>query len=144
MRLLCPVDVSAFILHLSTLPWLPGGSDPRAGQYAMLSWPLPLPGVEPFIAAILGQHFPGRRRGVAFLSRLIPGQRIDPHVDGHDHCDTRVHVPLATNPLAVFITGGVEHHLEVGWAYVIDPSREHSVVNGGRTDRVHLIFNAVR
>jgi hypothetical protein len=56
----------------------------------------------------------------------------------------RVHVPLLSNDRAVFTTEGQDHTMRVGWAYLIDPTKEHSAFNGGKTDRVHLLFNAVR
>ena len=78
------------------------------------------------------------------LSRLVPHQHIEPHRDGHDgHCEARIHVPLTTNTGAVFIVGHEAFHMEVGMAYVIDPREIHAVANGGKADRVHLIFNAV-
>ena len=88
--------------------------------------------------------YPGRRRGMTLFSRLVPGQVIPEHLDGHDgHCHTRFHVPLTTNPACVFVVDGEAFHMAVGSAYVIDPTKLHSVANGGTTDRIHLIFNAV-
>lgn len=92
------------------------------------------------------EHIGGQRRqGTTFLSRMTPGQRHPLHVDAEDDgCDCRVHVPLVTNPQAVFIEAGASHHMPVGWAYTIDPTKEHSAFNGGATDRIHLMFNAVK
>jgi len=90
------------------------------------------------------EHLPGRRQGTTFLARMTPGQRHPLHVDAEDDgCDFRVHVPLVTNLQAVFIEAGVDHHMPVGWAYMIDPTKEHTAFNGGTSDRIHLMFNAV-
>lgn len=76
------------------------------------------------------------------LAKLPPGSFIAPHVDGdrRGHVPHKIHVPLETNPQAVFFLGGERHHFEVGRAYEVDNGARHSVVNGGDTDRVHLIF----
>lgn len=76
------------------------------------------------------------------LSVVMPGATIEPHTDelGPDWV-TRIHVPLTTNPDAMFITGDVVHRLAVGLAYEINTRERHAVWNAGKTPRVHLMFD---
>ncbi len=139
--MLRPVDISGLLEALTKLVWVPGGDGP--GQYAMIK--RFSPEVEASAAPIIDEclaSFPARRRGMTLFSRLIPGQYIAPHTDGHDdHCNTRIHVPLTTNPACVFVNNRSAFHMKPGWAYVINPCLEHLAINGGETDRIHLIFN---
>lgn len=141
MRRVCAVDVSELEAALGHLHWLPGG-DP--GEFAMIDrWPAEMP-VEPVFAAVLEQY-PGRRRGMTCFSKLTPGQFIEPHFDRHDnHCQTRVHVPITTNPSCVFVEGKLAFHMAAGWAWEIDPTIPHCTGNAGETDRVHLFMNVVQ
>ena len=151
MKIICPVDSIAltldFIPFLAGLPWRASGVRPWDGSYGMLAWPFPEPlhsAAHRLIGQILSEHFAGHIRGTTFLARLVPGQRVPPHVDAEDHaCPFRVHIPLVTNPQATFTTDLAEFHLSVGHAYLIDPTAEHSAYNGGTTDRIHLLFNVV-
>ncbi len=76
------------------------------------------------------------------LAKLPAGAFIPPHVDGdtRGHVPHKIHVPLRTNSRAFFFLEGQRFHFEVGRAYEVNNGRMHSVVNGGDTDRVHLIF----
>lgn len=76
------------------------------------------------------------------LSVVMPGALIEPHTDelGGDWC-TRIHVPLLTNPDAMFISGDVVRRLAVGFAYEINTRERHAVWNAGATPRVHLMFD---
>lgn len=76
------------------------------------------------------------------MAKLPSGAFIAPHVDGEErgHIPHKIHVPLSTNPDAVFFLEDERHHFEVGRAYEVDNGARHSVVNGGDTDRIHLIF----
>ncbi len=147
MKTLGPVGVSAVLPIIASLTWRPSGVRPWDGSYGMLSYPWG-PKVTAYLEAVINRllwlSFPGHRRGACFLARLVPGQRVPPHVDAEDDsCRTRIHVPLITNPLATFTEAGVEHHLPAGYAYLVNPTVEHSAYNGGTTDRIHLLFNAV-
>ncbi len=148
MKTLCPVDVAPLLPHLAAVAWRASGVRPWDGSYGMVAWtafaPSLLTDALLLIRRVLREHLPARYRGVCYLARLVPGQRVPPHVDAEDGgCTTRVHVPLLTNPLATFTEAGVEYRMPAGFAYLIDPTAEHSAFNGGETDRVHLFFNAV-
>ena len=128
---------------LPSLEWQAGGTGP--GQFAMISGEQfsdeMTAACEPVFEAVLSRY-EGRRRGVTMLSKLVPGQRIEPHRDGHDGgCKTRIHVPLVTNDRCRMKISGEDIFLPPGYAVEIDPTEEHSVWNGGEGERVHLIFN---
>lgn len=139
MRQICKVDVSGLLPLLVGFGWRTVGN---MTPWSWLSESLKQE-CEKVIAQIL-PHFPGRKRGLAWLSRRVPGEAINAHIDQEDSsCQERIHVPLVTNPHARLWQGGVSHHMEVGFAYQFDPTQTHSVCNFGDTDRIHLFFNAV-
>lgn len=76
------------------------------------------------------------------FARLAAGGRIDEHVDGagSNLLTHKVHVPLITNPKAVFVSNGDSSHLEAGFAYEVNNIAAHSAANLGDSDRIHLIF----
>lgn len=93
---------------------------------------------------VIAPLYPERHHSFGLLSKLIPGQRLKTHSDHHDDdCTVRIHVPILTNPDAVFSVDGEEFHMELGGVYEIDPTRQHYAANYGKTDRVHLIWNMV-
>jgi hypothetical protein len=79
----------------------------------------------------------------AMAVRLPAGARITPHVDEHEslRLSHRVHLPLLTNPRVRFFIDGVPHRLAAGRAVEVNNQLSHSVMNDGRTDRVHFIFD---
>lgn len=101
--------------------------------YAMIQNP---PGVEDIVEAA-AKEVGGTPYNI-LLSRVVPGQVIERHTD--KAYTKRVHVPLQTNPKAYFITDE-PLHMQLGKVYVVDPSKPHSVVNEGDTDRIHLMFD---
>lgn len=139
MKTLCMVDVSAVLSHLTGLSWPGVGNMIAAAQFPVA---LALD-----VGALCGQvlaSLPGRRRGICYLARRVPGEHVPPHTDGEDDdCTLRVHVPLQTSPQAEMLIDGVWMPMPVGFAYTFDPTREHAVRNNGMTDRIHLFFNAV-
>lgn len=76
------------------------------------------------------------------LARLEAGQVIDPHRDGagSNLLTHKIHVPLQTNPGALFSAGGKVRHLALGCAYEVNNIATHSARNDGSEDRIHLIF----
>lgn len=76
------------------------------------------------------------------FARLPAGAFIAPHVDGHPRVSRphKIHVALATNPRAYFFIDRERYRLETGVAYEVNNATRHAVVNGGDTDRIHLIF----
>ena len=76
------------------------------------------------------------------FAKLAAGGEIDEHVDGagSNLLTHKVHVPLITNPKAVFVSNGDSSHFEVGFAYEVNNIAAHSAANRGDSDRIHLIF----
>ena len=91
--------------------------------------------------------YPGCRASNLQIARLIPGQTKLAHSDAAGPgWKTRIHVPLKTNPSAVVIWGKMakaRDNLKVGQAYEFDKTRLHALLNGGKTDRIHFIFDVV-
>lgn len=142
MRGILEVDVAALAAALPQVKWLPAG-DP--GTYAMVEakdFPPALAAAADSVIDAVAPLYPGRRRGMACLSCLVPGQYIPQHEDRHDgRCRVRLHAPIITNPGAIFVSGTWAVHMAAGHVYEIDPSVTHCVANGGETDRVHLFWN---
>ena len=93
------------------------------------------------IDSLIAEHYPGKKQGFTLVSLVTPGQTIPEHTDHRENCRTRVHVPLTTDELCVFVSEGREHHMPVGSAYLIDPTISHGVIHRGTKDRIHLMFN---
>ena len=76
------------------------------------------------------------------LARLAAGHVIDPHRDGagSNLLTHKIHVPVQTNPGAIFSSAGEERHLALGHAYEVNNIARHSVRNEGAQDRIHLVF----
>ena len=73
----------------------------------------------------------------------LPAQSfILPHTDGNlrGHVPHKIHIPLTTNDKSLFFLDQEKYHFEVGNAYEVNNGRNHRVINGGITDRIHLIF----
>lgn len=80
------------------------------------------------------------------LMRLTPGSAIRPHND-HDlateYGRARLHIPVTTNGQVDFRLNGERVVMQEGECWYLRLSDTHSVVNGGTTDRVHLVIDAV-
>lgn len=78
----------------------------------------------------------------AMFARLKAGHIIDQHIDGrgsnlHTH---KIHIPIETNPKAIFSIMDSRKHLEQGIAYEVNNVVLHGVENLGESDRIHFIF----
>ena len=82
----------------------------------------------------------------ARLMRLAPGSRIKEHRD-HDLCfedgTVRIHIPVVTNAGVDFRLNGARCTMAAGSSWYLRLSDPHSVANGGGTERVHLVIDAV-
>ena len=99
---------------------------------------------EPLMDSIIECHYePGGSVIRAMAVRLRPGGRITPHVDEHEslRVSHRIHVPLITNPRVRFFIDGVPHRFAPGRAVEVNNQLSHSVMNDGKTSRVHFIFD---
>lgn len=80
------------------------------------------------------------------LMRLTPGSIIKEHVDHElsvDEGTARFHIPVVTNPDVEFYLNGTRIVLEAGSTWYLRLSDPHRVRNGGTTDRVHMVIDAV-
>lgn len=73
------------------------------------------------------------------IAKHPPGLQVRTHTDGPAK---KVHIPLFTNKDAYFTFGEFgerKYQMEVGKIYIINPLVPHGTINGGSTDRVHLL-----
>ena len=84
----------------------------------------------------------GFRLGGCEINIMPPGARIQEHVDTHDLVGSiRVHAVLKTNEQALITCADDTRHWPRGSVFVFNNQRPHSVVNGGTTDRAHLVMD---
>lgn len=80
----------------------------------------------------------------ARLMRLAAGAQIKPHRDrglAMEYGEARLHLPLRTHPAVVFLVGGQPVPMRAGELWYMNADLEHSVANGSREERVHLVVD---
>lgn len=112
-------------------------------SYSTPAWDVWQPLLQPVMEAAIAPY--GFRKPVfpkAMLAKLLAGHRIDPHYDGagSNLVTHKIHVPLVTNPRAVFLVRDEKVHLERGMACEVNNIVSHGGENGGDEDRIHFIF----
>jgi hypothetical protein len=120
----------------------PSNRDPL-DYYDTPAWQVWQPLLQPLLdAAILPYGFAQPEFPKAMLARLEAGQVIDSHVDGagSNLRTHKIHVPLITNPGALFMSRDEGFHLAYGRAWEVNNIAPHGGVNRGEEDRIHLIF----
>lgn len=99
----------------------------------------------PYVQEVIASfHFP---KIAVRLMRLEVGAVIKPHRDhelGYEDGQFRLHIPIVTNPGVHFILDGEELTMEAGECWYTNVNYEHSVVNEGAEDRIHLVIDGVR
>lgn len=106
-------------------------------------WTIWKPYLQPIFDSIVTQYnFINPVYPKVMLARLAAGHCIDKHTDGagSNLVTHKIHLPIQTNPKALFTANGVMMHLEEGYAYEVNNVAPHSVENQGDEDRIHLIF----
>lgn len=85
----------------------------------------------------------GVRLGRCLITKLPPGGRIEPHVDGGEHAAyyERFHICLQSQPGIVFRTGEESVTMRPGEVWWFDNKIEHEVINNSADDRLHLIVD---
>jgi hypothetical protein len=85
----------------------------------------------------------GVRLGRVLITRLAPGKRIAPHVDGGSHADyyERYHFILQNLPGSVFRAGDESITAQAGEVWWFDNKKEHEVVNNSADDKLALIID---
>lgn len=112
-------------------------------NYATPPWPIWRPLLQPIMdVAVAGYGFVRPEFPKAMLARLEAGHVIDRHIDGagSNLRTHKIHVPLISNPGAIFTVGDEDHYLEPGWAYEVNNIARHAARNEGDKDRIHFIF----
>jgi hypothetical protein len=120
----------------------PGNADPRE-SYSNPAWDLFKPLLLPIMDTVTEPYgYKEVEYSKVMLARLRAGSTIDPHVDGRGSnlVSHKIHVPLVTNPDALFYVNGKVRHLEAGRAYEVNNIVRHGADNRGSEDRIHLIF----
>lgn len=80
------------------------------------------------------------------LMRLGPGSSIKEHQDydlSFQHGMVRIHIPVMTNAGVNFRLNSTRVTMPAGSCWYLRLSDPHSVSNGGASDRVHLVIDAV-
>lgn len=83
----------------------------------------------------------------ARILRLGVGARIKPHRDhelGYENNNFRLHIPIITNKDVQFILDGNQLRMLPGECWYTNVNYIHSVVNLGKSDRVHLVIDFER
>lgn len=120
----------------------PSNQDPRA-HYSTPIWMVWQQMLLPLLDGITAHYgHTSCAYSKIMLARLSAGSVIDRHIDGagSNLVTHKVHVPLQSNPDALFYIGDQTRHLEVGRAYEVNNIAPHGVENKGSEDRIHLIF----
>lgn len=107
-----------------------------------------LPELEPLIGLVPGEHQRIRlmllRPGGGELTRHA--DITDPEAGTAPGKVLRIHVPIVTNPGVVFTSWTLEgrqhaEHMRAGELWYLDTRKPHTAVNGGTTDRIHLVVD---
>lgn len=80
------------------------------------------------------------------LMKLAPGSVIKEHRDYDLSIEdgvVRLHIPITTNPDVEFYLNNERILMKEGECWYLHLSEPHRVVNGGETERVHLVIDAV-
>lgn len=134
------IDAQSFAKILSERPLQASDIQRKAG------WDMLSADVTELVRSSIAHYSKGQEGGIVTriqLARMSPGAKIDPHID-RSHmliAAHRLHVPLTTNPEVVFVIDGKRISMEAGKLYELNNRVEHSVVNEGTDDRIHLIID---
>lgn len=101
-----------------------------------------LPAARPFVFGLM-MLVQGERLGRVLITRLAPGKRILPHIDGGDHAAyyKRYQLMLQSEPGVLFRAGGEMVSMRTGECWWFDNSAEHEVINNSADDRIALIID---
>jgi len=76
----------------------------------------------------------------AWLVMLPPNGLLHEHMDSEpERYQLRRHIVLATNDACESWNGGTKYHLDDLGIYEMTPGLAHKSLNGGETDRIHLV-----
>ncbi len=109
-------------------------------------WDLLQEAALPVMHEIIEKFYPAGGTIVrAMAAKLLTGGIIRPHKDSHPsfHAGHRIHIPIRTNSRVRFMLDGRPYKFEVGKSYEINNQLTHSVMNKGKEDRIHFIFDYI-
>lgn len=117
-----------------------GLNDWNKAAFKILNQAIPI--VFDVIRAIPGEHL-----GKVMISRLLPGQKIDWHIDrmppGMTPYFQRYQIPLSISPGVRFCVEDEEVYMEPGTAWWFDNQRMHAVFNDSDQPRISM-FTDIR
>jgi len=123
---------------------------PVQGQHTLMSFFNDLDCVDYFSQSFLKEtmklvtgSFDSTKMGRIIAAKLKPGATINSHVDegAYVKAHDRFHLVITTNPDVKFSCGGEEVHMNSGEVWWFDNSKEHSVTNGGKAERIHVVVD---
>ena len=78
-----------------------------------------------------------------FFNTVKPDTGILPHTDfvQFEPATPRAHIPIVTNEDVFFMSNGEEIHMEMGYMYLFDNFKTHSVSNYSDKERIHLVID---
>lgn len=146
----------AYVNHdtlTETLEWLhsfPLSDWPQQGRYgepikpAMptnLLWQGFGVGTQKLVDEVMS-YFPGTYPMQRMMGCIMPGNDIQRHRDSQPpQWITRVHIPLTSNPKALFVMDDGPHHMDVGKCYRVNTEAYHAIRNDGDCPRIHLMVD---
>jgi len=94
-------------------------------------------------AVAIMQTLKGVQLGRVIVTRLPPGGRITPHIDGGLNAEfyTRTHLVLHGRPGNMFTSGDETVQMLTGEVWWFENKQQHSCINNSDDDRVHLIVD---
>jgi hypothetical protein len=101
-----------------------------------------LPQARPIIFDLM-RLVEGVTLGRVIITKLAPGKKIAPHVDGGAPATyyKRYQIALQILPGALFTIADETVNFESGDVWLIDNKKEHSVINNSRDDRIVMIVD---
>lgn len=101
-----------------------------------------LPQARPLIFGLMAR-VEGERLGRVLITRVAPGGKIAPHVDGGSHAAyyDRYHIVLQGLPGSIFRCGTETVQMQTGECWWFQNALEHEVVNNSADDRIHMIVD---
>jgi hypothetical protein len=95
------------------------------------------------LVSLVKELYPRNIVNRCMLAKIGAGKGVQEHKDGGIslRVSHRVHIPIITSPGVIMHVGGEPLNMLEGFAYEINNTRLHSVHNGSKTDRIHLIFD---
>lgn len=101
-----------------------------------------LPQARPLIFNLMAR-VEGERLGRVLITRVRPGGKITPHVDGGAPATyyDRFHIVLNSAPGCLFRAGDETVNMGTGQVWWFDNAKEHEVINNSVDDRIHMIVD---